>query len=202
MLTLEHLAAFATYSGPHIGEAAGGGGSGGGGGRGGDWASWMGAARPGDGGAAARRALVKARVKCRDAGLLGRSFPGEAFSRLDPEGAGRVSRPAFKRALREMGFALVDESAPEGSNREEALANSNVPWRASEEGRGAAADVRCILGGMMEDNPAYDGEEVRLRRVEGEKHDDARRNAFQEKIKEIERAAAEKVSEVYIYCVL
>ena len=208
MLTLEHLAAFTTYSGPHIGDAAGGGGhggGGGGGGGGGDWASWMSAARPGDGGVAARRALVKARVKCRDAGLLGRSFPGEAFSRLDPEGGGRVSRPAFKRALREMGFALVDEPAPEGmgSEGQGALANGNTaPWSASEAGLGTAADVRCILGGMLEDNPAYDGEEVRLRRVEGDGHDEARRNAFQEKVKEIERAAAEKVSELNIYIYL
>lgn len=90
------------------------------------WASWIGidvginGTGKGRGGpynasgcAAARRALLKARVKCRDAGLLGRSFPGEAFSKLDPEGAGRLSRLAFKRGLREMGFALVDES-PEG----------------------------------------------------------------------------------------
>lgn len=82
------------------------------------WAGWIGAGTTQRGGtaatgAAARRALIKARVKCRDAGLLGRSFPGEAFVRLDPDGAGRVSRLAFKQALREMGFALVDESPPD-----------------------------------------------------------------------------------------
>lgn len=206
-LTLEHLAAFATYSAPHTGEATAGGGGGGssrggGGGDGGDWVSWMGAARPGDGGAAARRALVKARIKCRDAGLLGRCFPGEAFSRLDPEGGGRVSRPAFKRALREMGFALVDE-APEGNGAgEAALGNGNTAaWHAKEEGRreeGRGADVRGVLGSMMEDDPAVnDGEEVRLRRVEGDGHDDAKRAAFQDKIKEIERSAAEKVSAAF-----
>ena len=144
--------------------------------------------------------VFAAKCPCLQAASCSHSLAVSSFARFPL--VEKEEALACLKLTSEMGFALVDESAPEGSNREEALANSNVPWRASEEGRGAAADVRCILGGMMEDNPAYDGEEVRLRRVEGEKHDDARRNAFQEKIKEIERAAAEKVSEVYIYCVL
>lgn len=196
-LTLAHLAAFATYGG-------GGGGcpsaeyAGGGGGGYSDWASWVGAARPGDGGAAARRALVKARVKCRDAGLLGRPFPGEVFARLDPEGAERVGRPAFKRALREMGFALVDE-APEYNS--EGLLGGDAEWRASQKEReGAGGDRRGAggaLGRLVEESAAAAAngdEEVRLRRVEGEDRDEERRTAFREKVMDIERATAEQVS--------
>lgn len=180
-LTLEHLAAFATF----------GGGSGGN-----DWDSWVGAGQSGDGGAAVRRALVKARVKCRDAGLLGRSFPGEAFARLDPEGAGRLGRPAFKRGLREMGFALVDE-VPE-QNREEIL-GGDAQRRASErewevagcawgkEGREGGGG----LGNIIEEVHCGE-EEIRLRRVEGEEQDEARRNAFRKKVEDIERSTAEK----------
>ncbi|CAB1116161.1 unnamed protein product [Ectocarpus sp. CCAP 1310/34] len=187
-LTLEHLAAFAS--------CGGGGGGGGGAGSGGDWVSWIGAVRPGDGGAAARRALVKARVKCRDAGLLGRSFPGEVFAKLDPEGAGRVGRPAFKRGLREMGFALVDE-APESNS--EGLLGGDQQWRAikagQEGGRGRAAGGG--LGNMLEEaasaTATHADEEIRLRRAEGEERDEARRQAFREKVQDIERATAEKI---------
>ncbi|CAM9771908.1 unnamed protein product, partial [Ectocarpus sp. 6 AP-2014] len=189
-LTLEHLAAFASCGG------GGGGGGGGGTGSGGDWVSWIGAVRPGDGGAAARRALVKARVKCRDAGLLGRSFPGEVFAKLDPEGAGRVGRPAFKRALREMGFALVDE-APESNS--EGLLGGDQQWRAlkaeQEGGRGRAAGGG--LGNMLEEaasaTATHADEEIRLRRAEGEERDEARRQAFRAKVEGIERATAEKI---------
>lgn len=192
-LTLEHLAAFATYSAPHVKTV----GNGGGGGGGGCWEGWLGAARPGDGGVAARRALVKARIKCRDAGLLGRSFPGEAFARLDPEGSGRVSRPAFKRALREMGFALVDEAA-ETSNHAGLLCG-NEQWHASKEGQERssqeerAATSGGVLGNTVEEDTAKDDEEVRLRKVEGEE-DEQKRKAFRAKVEEIERSAAEKVS--------
>lgn len=199
-LTLEHLAAFATYGG-------GGGPSaeytdGGGGGHS-DWATWVGAARPGDGGAAARRALVKARVKCRDAGLLGRPFPGEVFARLDPEGAGLVGRPAFKRALREMGFALVDE-APE--NNSEGLLGGDAEWRALKKERqvvGGGQQGGGAFGRLVEESSgaaANVDEEVRLRRVEGDELDEERRNAFREKVKDIERATAEKVSSGLCLC--
>lgn len=203
-LTLGHLAAFATYgtgSGSAQDADYDSGGSRSGGGRGGsDWASWVGVARPGDGGPAARRALVKARVKCRDAGLLGRSFPGEAFARLDPEGAGRVSRPAFKRALREMGFALVDE-APE--NNSEGLLGGDEQLRVPrEEGRRAAGGGGKgwggSLGSILEESQAAAGcdvdDEVRLRRVERGEQEEAKINAFREKVKNIERSTAEKVS--------
>lgn len=197
-LTLEHLAAFSTYGGGDCPSVEFTDGRWGGGYS--DWASWVGAARPGDGGAAARRALVKTRVKCRDAGLLGRPFPGEVFARLDPEGAGRVGRPAFKRALREMGFALVDE-APENNN--EGLLGGDSEWRALEKGReGAAGGGRRgwggALGSLVEESSAAAAnggdEEVRLRRVEGEERDEERRTAFRDKVKDIERATAEKVS--------
>lgn len=190
-LSLEQLAAFASYSGggdrsTEYAHGSGGGYS--------DWAGWVGAARPGDGGAAARRALVKARVKCRDAGLLGRSFPGEVFARLDPEGAGRVGRPAFKRALREMGFALVDE-APE--NNSEGLLGGDAEWRASKQAREGGRRVGSDgLGSFVGESfaaAANGDEEVKLRRVEGEERDEERRDAFREKIKDIERATAEKV---------
>lgn len=194
-LNLEHLAAFATYGGGGCPSAQY---TDGGGGGYSDWASWVGAARPGDGGAAARRALVKARVKCRDAGLLGRSFPGEVFARLDPEGAGRVGRPAFKRALREMGFALVDE-APENSSQ--GLLGGDAEWSALEQEREAVGGRqwggRGALGRLVEESSAAAAngdEEVRLRRVEGEERDEERRKAFREKVKDIERATAEKVS--------
>ena len=200
-LTLEHLAAFATYGGGGCPAAEHTDGSGGGYS---DWASWVGAARPGDGGAAARRALVKARVKCRDAGLLGRPFPGEVFARLDPEGAGRVGRPAFKRALREMGFALVDE-APEHNS--EGLLGGDAEWRASEKERegGGASRRRAggALGRLVEESSAAAAnadEEIRLRRVEGEERDEERRNAFREKVMDIERATAEKVSYSLFAC--
>lgn len=189
-LTLEHLAAFATDGGGGCASAEYTDG-----GRTGysDWVSWVGAARPGDGGAAARRALVKARVKCRDAGLLGRSFPGEVFAKLDPEGAGRVGRPAFKRALREMGFALVDE-APE--NNSEGLLGGDAELRALEEAGGGRRGGGGALGRMVEESSAAAAngdEEIRLRRVEGGERDEERRNAFREKVKDIERATAEKV---------
>lgn len=194
-LTLEHLAVFATCGAAGCPSADYADGNGGGYS---DWASWVGASRSGDGGAAARRALVKARVKCRDAGLLGRSFPGEVFARLDPEGAGRVGRPAFKRALREMGFALVDE-APE--NNSEGLLGGDAEWSALVKEREGAGGGRRGggggLGSLVEESSAVAAngdEEVRLHRVEGEERDEARRNAFREKVKDIERATAEKVS--------
>eukprot|EP00752_Nemacystus_decipiens_P007715 g6898.t1 len=193
-LTLEHLAAFATYGGGSCPSAEYAGASGGGYS---DWASWVGAARPGDGGVAARRALVKARVKCRDAGLLGRPFPGEVFARLDPEGAGRVGRPVFKRALREMGFALVDE-APE--HNRDGLLGGDAEWRALKKERETAGcgerGTGGALGRLVEESSAAAAngdEEVRLRRVDGEDREEERRNAFREKVKDIERATAEKV---------
>lgn len=200
-LTLGHLAAFATY-GSDVGggsaqvaddrDGTGASISRGGGGRS-DWSSWVGVARPGDGGPAARRALVKARVKCRDAGLLGRSFPGEAFSRLDPEGAGRVSRPAFKRALREMGFALVDETPEDNS---EGLVGGDEQWRMlKDEGRAVGKGRGGGLGSILEEAQVagHDDDEVRLRRAEREEHEEAKITAFREKIKDIERSTAEKV---------
>lgn len=153
---------------------------------------WVGGAPlPGDGGPAARRALVKVRVKCRDAGLLGRSFPGEAFSRLDPEGGGRVSRPAFKQALREMGFALVDE-APASEIDKGTLRGGNAAQ--CEEGGGNGGEG--VLGRMVAEDgtAARNDEEIRLRKVEGGEEDDARRKAFRDKVEEIEKAVAEKVS--------
>ncbi|CAM9773902.1 unnamed protein product [Scytosiphon promiscuus] len=208
LLTLGHLAAFATYGGGDgSGSAQDADDSGRGVGRNGsgrsDWASWVGVARPGDGGPAARRALVKARVKCRDAGLLGRSFPGEAFSRLDPEGAGRVGRPAFKRALREMGFALVDE-APESNC--EGLLGGDKQWRVlkDEGGRvaGGGKGVGGGLGSILEECQVAgnDDDEVRLRRVEREEHEEAKINAFREKIRNIERSTAEKLDEAGAIC--
>lgn len=185
-LTLEQLAAFAAYGVPSVGTSEGSSGGAG-------WASWVGAARPGDGGAPARCAIVKARIKCRDAGLLGRTFPGEAFAKLDPEGSGRISRPAFKRALREMGFALIDE-APESNDLAGSLFGASTQQHLSgEEGKGTAGRGG-LLGSMAEEDAGKDDEDVRLRRVEGEEEDDARRKAFREKVGDIERSTAEKVS--------
>lgn len=202
--TLEHLAAFASTAAigsnsitdnatPHLTNDDRGGGS--------IASAWVGGAPlPGDGGAAARRALVKVRVKCRDAGLLGRSFPGEAFARRDPEGGGRVSRPAFKQALREMGFALVDEALTTENDRGLLRGGNAVQCHISskEAGRGGGGGDGGgeVLGRMMAEDgaAAIHDEEVRLRRVEGDEEDEARRKAFRDKVEEIERAATEKVS--------
>lgn len=200
-LTLEQLAAFAADGAPA--DAPQEGGSGGFGG----WASWVGVGH-GDGGAAARRAVVKARIKFRDAGLLGRPFPGEAFARLDPEGGGRVSRLVFKRALREIGFALVDE-APEGQRLEapgdelrkpqgESSEQANVPacgegWR--EQQSKAIGDD--ILGSITDDAAREDVEIQPCGGDDQEEGEDARRRrVFREKVEEIERATAEKVRHV------
>lgn len=191
-ISLENLAAFAADSGPvDATQHADGSGS----------RHWVGWIFPGygDGGAAARRALIKARVKCRDAGLLGRSFPGQAFARLDPEGAGRVSRLAFMRALREMGFALVDEE-PEGTKLG---ALGDAPWQSSScvgdtaAGQRSAQVARKNIGGdnlgIMAEDVARDEAEVRMHKAQVEEEEEARRMAFRAKVEQIERAAAEKV---------
>lgn len=180
------------------------------------WVDWVGAvARPGDGGAPARRALVKARAKCRDAGLLGRSFPGEAFSRLDPEGGGKVTRPSFKRALREMGFALVD-GAPDrggdggagggeipdemmyGGQREPAeqqqQRREGVGGKGAGESRNLGSTVKGEEEEEGEEGQAGRGfEEIRSRDEAGGERD-AKMKAFRERVEEIERCTAEKVS--------
>lgn len=176
------------------------------------WVDWVGAvARPGDGGAAARRALVKARAKCRDAGLLGRSFPGEAFSRLDPEGGGKVTRPAFKRALREMGFALVDEAPERGGDGgtgggEIVFGGQREPEEQQQQrlegvgGKGAgdnrnlgSAANRDVKEDGEEDQAGRGFEEIRSRDEPGGERD-AKMKAFRERVEEIERCTAEKVS--------
>lgn len=141
---------------------------------------------------------------------MGRSFPGESFARLDPEGGGRVSRLAFKRALREIGFALVDEDRNNTScdiNGGERLgavgdydshAQEYSGLGKNEQQRGVTKDKRDgNLGLVAEADETTDSgkgeEEVRLRRVEGEE-DVAKREAFRVKVEEIERVTAAKVS--------
>lgn len=186
-MTLGQLASFVSWGGPAVETTLGIGCNS----DGDRWSTWVGVPQPGDGGVAARRALIKARIKCRDAGLLGRPFPGEAFARLDPEGAGRVPRPSFKRALREMGFALVDET-PE-KNRE-GLLGGDAQWSDTKKERGVGASEGCPLGDLVEEEHAKDDEEIRLRRVEGDEEEEARRKMFRDKVEEIEKSVAEKVS--------
>ena len=194
-LTLEQLAAFTALAGGSGGLDAADNCWG--------WVGWIGTVgRPGDGGAPARRALVKARAKCRDAGLLGRSFPGEAFARLDPEGGGRVPRPAFKRALREMGFALVDE-APKGDiGRDEAmpLGWQREPQEHEQKLEGEPGASK-ILGIVEDDDHTELGvKEIRLHGGEGaDEEEDSRRKAFRERVEEIERSTAAKVILLLLY---
>lgn len=176
------------------------------------WVNWVSAvARPGDGGAPARRALVKARAKCRDAGLLGRSFPEEAFSRLDPEGGGKVTRPAFKRALREMGFALVDEAPERGGEGgtggdEIMLSGKHKPTEQQQQrvegvgrkGAGESRNLRSAVNREVEEDGEEDQagkgfEEIRSRDETGGERD-AKMKAFRDRVEEIERCTTEKVS--------
>lgn len=193
-LTLEQLAVFAADGG--AAESTKRGDDGGFHG----WASWIGVVHDG-GGAAARRAVVKARVKFREAALLGRPFPGEAFARLDPEGGGRISRLDFMRGLREIGFTLVDEM-PEshvqqprtdspGNARPESLGNSgNVAVKGGQGG----PSVGVVSGVLGDITPDGGGDDCEIRLTQGDEDEASRkRQLFMEKVQEIERATAEKV---------
>lgn len=174
-LTFEQLAGFAVQTAPYAGA---------------DGCDGFGTVFAAPGGAAGWRALMKVRVKCREAGLLGRPFPGEAFAKLDLANSGRVTRLSFKHALRDMGFALVDESLAlevPGSAVE-------VGERHSTEGAQDAVDRNGImmLGDLAEEGDE-DQEEVRLSGMVRD-NDDEKRKAFRDKVAAIEKAVTEKVN--------